>query len=164
MRVPVSKMEAVRRFLQTASSQGAISALHPVSVDASPLTCPLFSSRVPAGFPSPAEDYQEAALDLNTHLIRHREATFFMRVQGHSMTGAGIHDGDLLVVDRALEPKNGDIVIAVLDGELTVKRLHLHEGGVTLQAENPDYDDIVLHDLQELQVWGVVTSVIHSFR
>ncbi len=163
MRVPVSKVDAVRRFLQP-DALDTINTVQPASTNPTSAPRPLFSSRVPAGFPCPAEDYQEPALDLNTHLIQHREATFFMRVQGHSMTGAGIHDGDLLVVDRALEPKDGDIVIAVLDGELTVKRLRLHGEGVTLQAENPDYDDIVLADLQELQVWGVVTSVIHSFR
>lgn len=163
MRVPQSQVEAVRRFLQT-ETQGNVAEIQAATATPTALPRPLFSSRVPAGFPSPAEDYQEPALDLNSHLIQHREATFFMRVQGHSMTGAGIHDGDLLVVDRVLEPKDGDIVIAVLDGELTVKRLRLNGDSVTLQAENPDYDDIVLSDLQELQVWGVVTSVIHSFR
>lgn len=125
---------------------------------------PLFASRVPAGFPSPAEDYVEGQLDLNEHLIRHREATFFVRAQGHSMIGAGIRDGDLLVVDRALTPGDGDIVIAVVDGELTVKRLELDGGQVSLQAENPCYGPIEFREGQELTVWGVVTSVVHRFR
>lgn len=129
-----------------------------------PTARPLSLSRVPAGFPSPAEDYVEGTLDLNEHLIAHREATFFMRVKGHSMAGAGIADGDLLVVDRALEAGDGDIVVAVLDGELTVKRLWRRGGRVRLVAENPAFDPIELKDGQELVVWGVVTSLIRRVR
>ncbi len=125
---------------------------------------PLVLSRVPAGFPSPADDYIEGALDLNEHLIAHREATFFVRVKGHSMAGAGIADGDLLVVDRSLEAASGDIVVAVIDGELTVKRLWRRGGRVRLLAENPAFAPIELKDGQELAVWGVVTSVIHRVR
>ena len=125
---------------------------------------PLLLSRVPAGFPSPAEDYIEGALDLNEHLVAHREATFFVRVQGHSMTGAGIHDGDLLVVDRALEAGHGDIVVAVVDGELTVKRLWRRGARVRLLAENPAFAPIELKDGQELAVWGVVTSIVRRMR
>ncbi len=125
---------------------------------------PLFLTRVPAGFPSPAEDYIEGSLDLNEHLIAHREATFFMRVQGHSMTGAGIQDGDLLVVDRSLEAGHGDIVVAVVDGELTVKRLSRRGGRVRLLAEHPGYAPIEFKDGQELTVWGVVTSIVRRMR
>lgn len=125
---------------------------------------PLFLSRVPAGFPSPAEDYVEGTLDLNEHLIVHKEATFFVRVRGDSMAGAGIRSGDLLVVDRAREAQDGDIVIAVIDGELTVKRLHMRAGRISLAPENPCYRPIELKDGQELTVWGVVTSCIHKFK
>ena len=125
---------------------------------------PLFLSRVPAGLPAPAEDHVEGSLDLNEHLIKHREATFFVRVQGQSMTGAGITDGDLLVVDRALAPGDGDIVIAAVDGELTLKRLYKRNGVIRLLPENPCYHSIEFQDGQELTVWGVVSSVIHSFR
>lgn len=125
---------------------------------------PLFGHRVPAGFPSPADDYVEAWLDLNEHLIEHREATFFVQASGDSMTGAGIQDGNLLVVDRALEPRHGDIVIAVIDGELTVKRLDKRRGKVRLVAENPAYAPIEFKDGQELTIWGVVTSVIQRMR
>jgi len=125
---------------------------------------PLLLSRVPAGFPSPAEDYVEGALDLNEHLIAHREATFFVRVQGHSMIGAGIQDGDLLVVDRALEAGHSDIVVAVVDGELTVKRLWRRGGRVRLLAENPAFVPIELKDGQELAVWGVVTGIVRRIR
>ena len=125
---------------------------------------PLFLSRVPAGFPSPADDYVEGALDLNEHLIAHREATFFVGVKGHSMSGAGIADGDLLVVDRSLEAASGDIVVAVVDGELTVKRLSRRGGRVRLLPEAPGYAPIEFKDGQELAVWGVVTSIIHRIR
>lgn len=125
---------------------------------------PLFLSRVPAGFPSPAEDYVEGSLDLNEHLIEHREATFFVRVKGQSMTGAGIADGDLLVVDRSLEAGDGDIVVAVVDGELTVKRLSRRGGRVRLLAEHPGFAPIEFRDGQELTVWGVVTSIVRRIR
>ncbi|KAA6181327.1 translesion error-prone DNA polymerase V autoproteolytic subunit [Thiohalocapsa marina] len=117
---------------------------------------------VQAGFPSPAEDDQEPAIDLNALLVPHPEATFLLRVRGHSMTGAGIDDGDVLLVDKALTPSHGRIVIAVVDGEFTVKRLHLSGDGVRLEAANPDYAPIRFQDGQELQVWGVVTRVIKT--
>ncbi len=129
--------------------------------DAPPLARPLFLSRVPAGFPSPAEDYVEGSLDLNEHLIAHKEATFFVRVQGESMIGAGIQNGDLLVVDRALEAVDGNIVIAVVDGELTLKRLSMRNGQVRLLPENPCFHPIEFNDDQALEIWGVVTNVIH---
>jgi DNA polymerase V len=125
---------------------------------------PLFSHRVKAGFPSPADDYIEAWLDLNEHLIEHKEATFFVTASGDSMTGAGIQEGNLLVVDRAVEPRNGDIVIAVVDGELTLKRLEKRRGKIRLLAENPAYAPIEFKDGQELTLWGVVTSVIQKIK
>ena len=125
---------------------------------------PLFAHPVRAGFPSPADDYVCDTLDLNEHLIPHREATFFVRAKGHSMIGAGIQDNDLLVVDRSLNPVHRSIVIAVIDGEFTVKRLSKRTGKIKLLAENPDYAPIELQEGQELQVWGVVTSVIHQLH
>ncbi len=126
------------------------------------LTLPLFGYRIAAGFPSPADDYVEERIDLNRHLIRHKEATFFLRVQGDSMINAGIHDGDMLIVDRAIEPVSGKIVIAALDGELTVKRLSASGGVVRLLPENPDYPVIEIGAEQELVIWGVVIHVIHA--
>ena len=117
---------------------------------------------VQAGFPSPAEDDQDAAIDLNELLAPHPEACFLLRVRGCSMVDAGIDDGDLLLVDRALEPRHGRIVIAVLDGEFTVKRLHRQGAVVRLEAAHAQYPPIELQDGQELQVWGVVTRVIKS--
>ena len=105
----------------------------------------------------------ETALDLNTYLIRNKTATFFFRVIGDSMTGANIHDGDLLVVDRSIEPKHGHIVLAVINNEYTVKRLYSLNGVIELHAENPAYAPIRFQEHDELQVWGVVTGAVSRF-
>jgi DNA polymerase V len=123
---------------------------------------PIYLSRVPAGFPSPADDYVERQLDLNEHLIQRESSTFFVRVSGHSMREAGIHDDDLLVVDRAVEPTDGAIVVAALDGELTVKRYRTHEGRPYLVPENDDHAPIAIQPGQDLVVWGVVQHVVHD--
>lgn len=123
---------------------------------------PLGAGRVAAGFPSPATDHIDRRLDLNEYLVLHPEATFFLRVKGDSMTGAGIHHGDLLIVDRSLEAASGRVVVAALNGELTVKRLHRNRGRITLKAENPAYPDITVGDEHEFQVWGVVAHVVHT--
>lgn len=122
---------------------------------------PLYLGRVSAGYPSPADDYIEGTLDLNQHLIQHPAATFFVRVSGDSMIGAGIHPGDLLIVDRALEARSGRVVIAVLNGEMLVKRLKQTGRGLYLLAENPAYRPIQVTEAMEFCVWGVVTTVIH---
>ena len=116
---------------------------------------------VAAGFPSPAQDYFDGRIDLNAHLIKDITSTFVVRVTGDSMERAGISHGDELIVNRALEPKDGSVVIAVLDGELTVKRLRLTATGVVLQAENPKYPDIKVPALSELTIWGVATRCLH---
>ena len=128
-----------------------------------PIRIPLFSHTVAAGFPSPADDYIEGRLSLDEHLVQHKEATFFVRAKGNSMMGAGIFDGNLLVVDKSLAPSSGDIVIAFLDGELTVKRLIKRGDKVILKPENSRFREIELKDGQELQVWGVVTSTVKKF-
>jgi DNA polymerase V len=123
---------------------------------------PVFLGRLPAGFPSPADDYLEGKLDLNRHLIKHPAATFFVRVSGDSMIGAGIHTGDLLVVDRSLEAADGNVIVAALDGELTVKRLSKRGTAVRLLPENKNYQPIEIQPQQEFEIWGVVTNVIHA--
>lgn len=122
---------------------------------------PLFSSKASCGFPSPADDYIDRALDLNEHLIKNPAATFFVKAHGDSMTGAGIHSGDLLVVDRSLTPRDGNIVVAVLDGELTVKRLRKKAGRISLVPENPAHATLFPGEDADFTVWGVVTSVVH---
>lgn len=125
------------------------------------LKIPLFISRVTAGFPSPAQDYIENSLDLNDLCIKHPSATYFVRCDGDSMIDAGIHQDDVLVVDRALQAKHGDIVIASIDGSFTVKRLETRPD-VRLVAMNPNYPNIIPSAEQELEVFGVVTFVIHA--
>jgi DNA polymerase V len=122
---------------------------------------PLLSQPIPAGFPSPASDYVEDQLSLDEHLIEHQEATFFVRVSGHSMTGFGIHDQDLLVVDRAAHPADRSIVIAVIDGQFTIKQLCRIPDGVLLRSHGSGHGDILVSEGQELTVWGVVRWSIH---
>jgi len=126
-----------------------------------PRSSPLFNTLVSAGFPSPADDHIERQLDLNTYLVRHPAATFFVRVAGDSMIGAGIHSGDILIVDRALEPADRKIVIAVVNGELTVKRLQKQGKRWLLAPENTAYKPILVENGTDLEIWGVVTTVIH---
>lgn len=133
-----------------------LSPLHEVTL------IPLFNEKIPAGFPSPAADYVERPLDLNELCIAHPAATYFVRVSGHSMIGAGIYDGSLLVVDRSITPQHGDIIIAAVGGEFTVKKLCLHPA-VQLEAMNPDYAPIILNDGgDDLETFGVVRYVINE--
>ena len=123
---------------------------------------PFFLGSVTAGFPSPAEDYIENHLDLNKHLIKHPSATFFVKVKGDSMTDAGIHSGDILVVDRAIDPADKKVVIAVIDGELTLKRIRMIKKKLFLVPENKNYEPIEISEEMDFNVWGVVTNVIHA--
>ena len=125
---------------------------------------PYLLSRISAGFPSPADDYIENNLSLSELLIRNHLSTFLMKASGDSMMDVGINDGDILVVDRSIEPKNRDIVIAILEGNLTVKRLLFKtNGSVVLKSENTAYKDIKIPESADLEIWGVVTSAIHQF-
>ena len=127
----------------------------------SALRVPLFESRVQAGVPSPTDDFSEGTLDLNEHLISHKISTFFVRVTGDSMIGGGIFPGDLLIVDRSLAPKIGNIVIAILNGEMTVKRFEEEKEKILLCSENDKYPDIKVNEYDDFSIWGVVTNVIH---
>lgn len=147
VRIPKSKVFEVLQYVNNEQESYAI---------------PLYSSSVRAGFPSPADDYIEQMLDLNEHLIKHPAATFLVRASGESMINAGIHSGDILVVDRSLEPAHGKIVIAALNGELTVKRLWREGGRVQLVPANPSFPTLDISDEYDVVIWGVVTSVIHS--
>jgi DNA polymerase V len=123
---------------------------------------PLFFVPISAGFPSPAEDYVQERLDLHRLLVRNQAATFFLRVKGNSMSGAGINDGDLLVVDRSKAAGSGKIVIAAWEGELTVKRLKVKDKRVFLVPDNPDYPEFDITESEGTVIWGVVTYVIHK--
>lgn len=123
---------------------------------------PLAGSTVTAGFPSPADDYLEKRLSLDELLVGNRPATFFMRVSGEAMSGAGIISGDIVIVDRALEPKDGRIVVVVLNGEFVVRRLRMKSGVIRLDAENPEIESIEWNNDCDLEIWGVVTYAIHT--
>jgi DNA polymerase V len=137
---------------------------HPCALLPPPSPQPELCHRISAGFPSPAADYVEQGLDLNTYLVQHKAASFFFNVTGESMIGAAILDGDKVLVDRSVTPQHGHIVIAVIDSEYTLKRLHLLNGKVELHPDNPAYAPIRLVEGNELQIWGVVTAVIRKLR
>lgn len=121
----------------------------------------IFHSSVSAGFPSPADDFVENMLDLNQHLVKHPAATFFVKADGDSMIGAGIHSGDTLIVDRSVQPRDGNVILAVVDGDFTVKTLHQARGSIFLMPENGRYPAIKIKKEMDFSVWGVVTSVVH---
>lgn len=138
-----------------------IVSIHPLSEETD-LSLPLYSSRISAGFPSPAESYVDSKIDLNKELIKKPAATFLIRVEGDSMIGAGIHNLDILIVDRSLDPCSGKIVVAVLNGEFTVKRLKKNNGRAFLYPENPRYSPIEITKEMDFSIFGVVTYAIHS--
>lgn len=145
IRLPVSEIENILKFVRNKGYR-----------------LPFYQDPVSAGFPSPAEDHIEEKLDLNDLLIKHPSATYFLKVSGNSMIKAGIHHNDILIVDRSLEPTNGKVVIASLNGELTVKRLRCDGKKVQLVAENDAYKPIEITGEEDLRIWGVVTNVIHG--
>jgi DNA polymerase V len=122
----------------------------------------LLRKAVPAGFPSPADDHVERRLSLDEHLIEHKESTFFMRVSGHSMREMGIYDGDLLVVDRAIPATHASVVVAVIDGEFTVKQLLYTPQGKVLRAAHSDYPDVIVQPEHDFSIWGVVQWNVHK--
>ena len=144
--------------------ENKVSILSPIGLkpESSPREGPVFVSTISAGFPSPADDHIENRIDLNEYLVQHKEATFFLRVQGDSMTGLGILNNDLLVVDRSLPVEDGKIVIAAVGGEFTVKQLVHSQKGWILKAANPAYQDIIVDSENDLEVWGVVRWAIHK--
>jgi DNA polymerase V len=123
---------------------------------------PYFPQGIAAGFPSPADDHLQKALDLHEHLIKHPAATFFAHVQGDSMKDANLNDGDLLVIDRAETPRHRSIVVAIVNGEFTVKRLHKRNGEIRLMPENKAFPAIEVTEGMDVEIWGVVSHIIHK--
>lgn len=132
----------------------------PLPLASMPLECWQVDSVAQCGFPSPADDHTQRRIDLNDILLRQPASTYYMRVRGASMRDVGIDDGDCVIIDRSLEARHGDVVMAVVDGEFAVKTLFKRNGKVALKAENPTLPDIAIKDGQELSVWGVVTWII----
>lgn len=168
VRIPESQVDTVKLWLQNYKDQisdASLESLEAINgmIEEAAQKLPLYSHKVVAGFPSPADDFVEARLDLNEKLAPNHNSTFLLKVQGESMRDAGIFEDDILVVDRSVTPKSGKIVIAALDGELTVKRLDIRNDGTYLLPENPDYPDIKVSEGSEMVIWGVVTSCIHQF-
>jgi DNA polymerase V len=137
---------------------------HLTKLNAPSVRRPLYGFRIPAGFPSPAEEYVDRLLDLNEYLIKNAVSTFYFRAQGHSMRNARIFDGDLLTVDRSIEPKHGHIVLAMIDGEFTCKRLYVRGRIVELHPESPDFQPIRFAEGQELRILGIVTGSVSKFQ
>ena len=127
-----------------------------------PMFLTFYKEAVECGFPSPARDFTEGTIDLNEELIPRPNSTFIVRARGDSMIGSGIYPGDLLIVDRSLSPRNGSIIIAVLDGELSVKGLELNNDQVTLSSSNPNYSDVIVSEEMDFTIWGVCTNVVHN--
>ncbi len=171
MRVPESAKATVIDFLTELAEKRKAEPTWPrhlvpikLAENLSSFKVKLFGHTIRAGFPSPADDYVADTLDLNDHLMPRKEASFLLRAKGESMVGVGIHDGDILVIDRSLSATNGCVVIATVDGQFTVKTLEKKRGKIRLLPANPDFQPIEFKDGQELQIWGVVTNVIHSLK
>lgn len=167
VRVPQSLVPVVADYLNKLkrllpAADAETPALLPITAFRTATMVPAFGRRVRAGKPTSGDDYQEDAVDLGKHLVRDPSSTFVMKVDGWSMRGAGIADGDELLVDRGVAAEDGRIVVADIDGELTVKRLKRTATGWLLQASNPDFADIPIGEKNELNIWGVVTCVLHA--
>ena len=141
----------------------SVTNLGAVAMHALPDYFSLISFKLPAGFPSPATDYLEDGLDLNAFLVQHKEASFIFQVKGHSMQHAGILDGDKVIVDKSLQARHGDIVVAVVDGDFTIKRLFKRGQRIELHPDNPAFQPMVFVDGQELKIWGVVVGSIRRY-
>lgn len=178
VRIPISVLDLVTDWLEQLKQKNKVTStdtfssinnmnemsIIPMTLIPSKISMPFYDCSVSAGFPSPADDSFDLTMDLNKHLVKNAPATFFVRTSGDSMINAGIHHGDLLVVDRSLNAKHNDIVIAAVNGDLTVKRLIVMQGKIILKAENSEFSNIEINEDTALSLWGVVTNVIHSLR
>jgi DNA polymerase V len=166
LRVPESQVNTVVAYLDAHRQPAIAENPRPISLNLTTVALTAFASGVQAGFPSPADDYIQDAVDLNQHLIAqgHEASTFILRVKGWSMIGAGIHEHDEIVVDRALTARQGDIVVAIVNNDLTIKRLGKVDGHIALLPENPHFNPIIFQEGDVLQIWGVVTRCLRNLR
>ena len=163
IRVPKSKVFDIKKYIiqSQAANVVDISKSNPL-LSYQPLN--LFEHKVPAGFPSPADDHIEKKLDLNEYLIKQKEATFFVRIKGDSMIDVGIHDNDIVIVDKSRKAATGDIVLASIDGDFTVKLLSSYKSKYRLLAANEKYKPIEINESMQFEVWGVVTGAVRKFK
>lgn len=166
VRVPQSQVSTVVAWLDAYRQPTLAKAPVAISLTPGTVALPVFAHQVPAGFPSPADDYLDDSIDLNREMIvqGHEAATFVLRVSGWSMMNAGIFDGDRIIVDRAIESRDGDVVVAIVNHDLTVKRLGKVNGRLALLPENPHFKPIILAEGDTLEIWGVVTGSLRCFR
>ena len=163
IRVPESKVVDIQRYIIQPQS-GNVADIIKTNPSLSYQPLDLFEHKVPAGFPSPADDHIEKKLDLNDYLIKQKEATFFVRIKGDSMIDAGIHDNDIVIVDKSQKASNGDIVLASIDGDFTVKLLSSYQSKYRLLAANEKYKPIEINESMQFEVWGVVTGAVRKFK
>ena len=163
IRVPESKVVDIQRYIIQPQS-GNVADIIKTNLSLSYQPLDLFEHKVPAGFPSPADDHIEKKLDLNDYLIKQKEATFFVRIKGDSMIDAGIHDNDIVIVDKSQKASNGDIVLASIDGDFTVKLLSSYQSKYRLLAANEKYKPIEINESMQFEVWGVVTGAVRKFK
>ena len=163
IRVPESKVVDIQRYIIQPQS-GNVADIIKTNPSLSYQPLDLFEHKVPAGFPSPADDHIEKKLDLNDYLIKQKEATFFVRIKGDSMIDAGIHDNDIVIVDKSQKASNGDIVLASIDGDFTVKSLSSYKSKYRLLAANEKYKPIEIDESMQFEVWGVVTGAVRKFK
>ena len=162
VRLPIPIVAIAKRIAAGTLRFGDVSKFFSVAARRS-TTVPLVAAKVAAGFPSPADDYLDRPLDFNELLIANAAATFAVRIAGESMTGAGLFPGDIAVVDRSMSPTNGCVVLALVDGEFTIKRYRVRAGAVVLQAENKAFKDLIVPEEASFEVWGVVRHAIRMF-
>ena len=163
MRVPESKVFDIKKYI-IQSQLANVTDISKINSSLSYQPLNLFEHKVPAGFPSPADDHIEKKLDLNEYLIKQKEATFFVRIKGDSMIDAGIHDNDIVIVDKSQKASNGDIVLASIDGDFTVKSLSSYKSKYRLLVANEKYKPIEINESMQFEVWGVVTGAVRKFK
>ena len=163
IRVPKSKVESIKDYLLKQTFESNVYDFHQPSLDVDKQRLTLFNHKVPAGFPSPADDHAEKRLDLNEYLIDKQETTFFVRIKGDSMVDAGILDNDIVIVDRSKQARLGDIVLASIDGEFTVKTLSKKKEIPVLLPANKNYQPLEIKESSQFEVWGVITGSVRKF-
>jgi DNA polymerase V len=163
IRVPASRVVEIKKYIKSRYQTGSTDALMSAHLTPKKSYLNLFDYKVPAGFPSPADDHIEKALDLNEYLVAKKETTFFVKIKGDSMIDASIHDGDIVIVDRSKQAKIGDIVLASVDGEFTIKTLAKHLSQPRLLPANEKFQPIVVNENMQFEIWGVITGAVRKF-